>query len=170
MKPILYVVAGLLLVNVMVATFLLRSPATAPGAIAPVVNEATRQGQEAWMAKEPVQEKTRDKVRTAMLTALERPWATYCTADGRKDLIDAINYYYGQRTAEARSKAATYGEAARRFAVAAWSTTDDGRIERLLSETLARGYVAIDELQPVARTPLSASANGQQTSPNPCAN
>lgn len=38
-----------------------------------------------------------------MLAALGNPWVAYCTAEGRKALIDAINNYYYQHHAQTRT-------------------------------------------------------------------
>jgi hypothetical protein len=63
----------------------------------------------------------------------------------------------------------TYGETAKRFAIKSWTTTDDNRIERLMSETYGRGYFSVDELRPHARTPIAALVKGQHVTAKPCA-
>jgi len=50
-----------------------------------------------------------------------------------------------------------------------WQTTDDSRIERLMSETYGRGYVSLDELRPYARTPMAALTKGMRVTTKPCA-
>ena len=60
-----------------------------------------------------------------------------------------------RRNAQVWSYNNTYGEAPRRFAIKTWTTTDDNRIERLMSETYGRGYFSVDELRPYARSPLA---------------
>ena len=84
-------------------------------------------------------------------------------------LIRAINYYYEQRGAEAWSYEHTYGEAARRFSISAWTSPDDSRIERLIEETYGRGYYSLDELKPSARETLTAQLRGVRVSAKPCA-
>ena len=53
--------------------------------------------------------------------------------------------------------------------IKAWATTDDNRIERLMSETYGRGYFSLDELQSNARTALAALVKGVHVSAKPCA-
>jgi hypothetical protein len=169
MRPILFLIGGVVLANIVWATFFWKAPAKATGKPEPVVNSATQKGHEPWMANERTNAPGRDIARKSALEALDKPWASFCTADGRKHLIDAINYYYGQRHAQTQSYANTYGEAARLYAVKAWTTTDDNRIERLMSETYGRGYFLLDELRPPARTPVSELVKGARVSATPCA-
>lgn len=111
----------------------------------------------------------RERTRRATLETLDKPWASYCPTGGHELLIRIINNYYGQRDAEAWSYGHTYGEAARRFAIKAWTTTDDNRIERLMGETYGRGYFSLDELRSYAREALAAQLTGVRVSANPCA-
>ena len=55
------------------------------------------------MANERYNAPGRDIARKQTLEALDQPWSSFCTADGRKLLIDAINYYYGQRSRRRRA-------------------------------------------------------------------
>jgi hypothetical protein len=103
----------------------------------------------------------RERTRKATLETLDKPWASYCTTEGHEFLIRAINYYYSQRGAEAWSYGHTYGEVARRFAVKAWTTPDDDRIERLMGETYSRGYFSLDELRSSARENAGGAAEGR---------
>jgi hypothetical protein len=112
----------------------------------------------------------RERTRKATLDTLDKPWAGYCTTEGHESLISAINYYYDRRGAEAWSYGHTYGEVARQFAIKAWTTPDDNRIERLMSETYGRGYYfSLDELRSSARETLAAQLRGVHASANPCA-
>jgi hypothetical protein len=166
MRLILFLVGGVFLANIVTATFFWHPPEQAPGKREPVANSATRQGQDRWMANERYLADSRANIRKGMLETLSKPWAAYCTLDGHAGLIGAIDNYYYQRQAEAWSKANSYGEEGKRFAIKAWTTTDDNRIERLTSELGDRGYFALDELKPYARTPLSAlSSRGSRASP-----
>ena len=169
MRPILFFIGGIVLANIVVATFFWHPPVNAQGAPEPVVNAATRQGQDPWMVNERYAVGSRVLIRKGVLETLGKPWASYCTPDGHKRLIEAINNYYYQRYAQAWSYANTYGEEAMRYAIKAWTTTDDNRIERLTSETYGRGYFALDELRPYAREPLAALVQGARTGDKPCA-
>jgi hypothetical protein len=170
MKAVLLVICGICLANIVVATFIWPPTTKASGTPAPVVNAATLQGQDPWMVNERYNAPNRERTRKATLETLDEPWAGYCTTEGHKSLIRAINYYYDRRGAEAWSYEHTYGEAARRFAIKAWTTPDDNRIERLMGETYGRGYFSLDELRSSARETLAAQLTGVHISANPCAN
>jgi hypothetical protein len=170
MKAVLLVICGICLANIVMATFILPPTTKASGAPAPVVNAATLQGQDPWMVNERYSAPNRERTRKATLETLDKPWADYCTTEGHESLIRAINYYYDRRGAEAWSYGHTYGEAARRFAIKAWTRPDDNRIERLMGETYGRGYFSLDELRSSARKTLAAQLTGMHISAHPCAN
>ena len=75
----------------------------------------------------------------------------------------------GSATRRSQSYANTYGERRPAYAVKAWTTTDDNRIERLTSETYGRGYFSLDELRPNARTQLAELVKGERVTGKPCA-
>jgi hypothetical protein len=167
-KGFLFLICGIFLTNIVVATFFWPSATTAPATPAPVDNAATLQGQNPWMINERYNAPNRERTRKATLETLDKPWASYCTTDGHELLIRAVNYYFGQRNAEAWSYGHTYGEDARRFAIKAWTTADDSRIERLMGETYGRGYFSLDELRPGAREALAAQVAGARVRATPC--
>lgn len=167
MRLILFFIGGLVLANIVAATFIW-PPAEQSSTPAPVVNAATRQGQKPWMVNEKYAAPSRDLIRKGVQEILDQPWATYCTAEGHARLIRTINGYYYQRHAQAWSYGNTYGEEAKAYAIAAWTTADDSRIERLMGETYSRGYFSLDELRPYARTALAASVKDVDVSANPC--
>jgi hypothetical protein len=169
MKAILFVICGFFLANIVTATFIWPPKTKASDTLAPVVNAATRQGQYPWMVNERYNAPNRDRTRKATLDSLDKPWAGYCTSEGHEALIRAINYYYDRRGAEAWSYGHTYGEDARRFAIKAWISPDDSRIERLMGETYGRGYFSLDELKSSARETLAAQLSGVHVSAKPCA-
>jgi len=166
MRLILVALGGAILANIIAATFFMAPPDD--GARAPVVNWATKRGLDPWIATEEYTAPARALIRNGVLETLYKPWSSFCTPEGHKDLINTVNNYYYRRDAELWSKVNTYGERARAFAIKAWSTSDDNRIERLIDENLGRGYFSLDELQPYARKPLSAR-NGAPSRSKPCA-
>ena len=169
MRAILLLIGGVVLANIVSATFFWKAPAQATGKPEPAVNSATAQGQEPWMANERYNAPGRDIARKAALEALGKPWSDFCTAEGRKSLIDSVNYYFGQRNTQIQSYDRTYGEAARRYAIKAWITTDDNRVERLMSETFGRGYFSLAELRSDARTLFAPLVKDTRVSAKPCA-
>jgi hypothetical protein len=169
MKLVLFFTCGIVLANIVVATFIWPPSTAASGKPEPVVNAATRQGQDPWMVNERYNVENRERTRKATLETLDKPWASYCTTEGHELLIRIINNYYWQRGTQAWSYGNTYGEDARRYAVKAWTSTDDNRIERLMSETYGRGYFSLDELQSYAREALAAQVKGVHVRAKPCA-
>jgi hypothetical protein len=121
------------------------------------------------MANEKYNAPSRDRIRKSVLDVLGKPWAEFCTAEGHKRLTDTVNNYYDQRDAQAWSYGNTYGDAAKRYAMKMWQTTDDNRIERLMSEYFGRGHFSLDELRPHARTPVAALTKGLRVASKPCA-
>jgi hypothetical protein len=170
MRLILFFIGGIVLANIVTATFFWHPSVEQSNKSEPIVNSATLQGQEPWMVNERYNVHSRELIRKGVLETLDKPWAGYCTAEGHQDLIRAINNYYYQRSAQAWSYANTYGEDARHYALNAWTTADDSRIERLTSETYGRGYFSLDELRPYARTPLAALVKDAHVTAKPCAN
>ena len=168
MRLILTLIGGLVLANIIWATFIWPPSNGAPGPREQIFDSATRQGQDPWMDNENYRKGGRDNIRRGMLITLEKPSAVHCTPDGHKDLINSVNNYYYQREGELWSKINTYGERARQFAVDAWSTTDDHRIERLIGETYGRGYFTLQELEPRARIHLTAQIRDVQVVSRPC--
>jgi hypothetical protein len=169
MKTALLFIFGIVLANIVAATFIWPPSTTASGTPKPVVNAATRQGQDPWMVNERYNVDNRERTRKVTLETLDKPWASYCTTEGRELLIRIIDNYYGQRETQAWSYGHTYGEDARRYAVKAWTTTDDNRIERLMNETYGSGYFSLDELGSQAREALAGQVKGVHVRARPCA-
>lgn len=160
-------VGGIVLANIVAATFFWHPKAEERTYTK--VNSATVQGQDPWMANEKYNSSSREHIRKGVLETMGKPWSSYCTPEGRKDLIATVNAYFYQRDAQAWSYGNTYGEEARHFAIKSWQTTDDNRIARLMSETYGRGYFSLDELKPYARAPMAALTKGTRVTANPCA-
>ncbi len=168
MRGVLYFIAGLLLANILAATFIWPPGPRTMGRPEPLVNDATRQGQDPWMANEKYQAPYRDFLRREMLKTLDKPWSVYCSTEGHDELVRSVNNYYEQRASLAWSYGNTYGDVARDFAVRAWDTADDKRIERLISERYEQGYVAPDDLHSAARKALSVQLRQGRVSARPC--
>jgi hypothetical protein len=168
MRLILMIIGGIVFANIVAATFFL-PPRAEEKKTYTTVNSATKQGLDPWMANEKYNVGGREHIRKGVLETLGKPWASFCASEGRKELIGTINNYYYQRDAQVWSYNNTYGEAAKQFAIKSWQTTDDSRIERLMSETYGRGYFSLDELRPYARTPVAALTKGTKATARPCA-
>ena len=168
MRFILLLIGGLVLANIVSATFIWPPSNGAPPPRESIVNAATQQGPEPWIEREKSLAGSRDNVRRNVFTTLDKPWSAYCTPAGHKELLNTVNYYYDQREAEVLTKVSAYGERARQFAIEKWSTTDDNRIERLIGETYGRGYFSLKELESRARTRLAAQTRDVQVVAKPC--
>ena len=166
MRAVLLLIGGALLANIVWATFFWREPALEKPV--PVVNSATRKGQEPWMANEHHAETTRANTRKSMLAALDKPWSNHCTPEGRKSLLAAIEHYYWQRSSQLTVYAEVWGEAGSRHIVKAWITPEDNRIERMTRETYGRGYFALEDLKPSARKAVADIVKGEQVTATPC--
>ena len=94
------------------------------------------------MANEHYIEDNRQSARKSALEMLGKPWAEFCTPEGKKRLVSAIDYYFWMRKGHMTSYPKNWGEVGGRYIVKAWTTTDDNRIERLMRETYGRGYIA----------------------------
>ena len=141
MRLILLLIGGLVLANIVSATFIWPPSNGAPAPRGPTVNSATQQGPEPWIEREK-------------------------SLTGFRD--NSVNNYYDQREGEVLSKVSAYGERARHFAIEMWSTTDDSRIERLIGETYGRGYFTLKELESRAQTRLAAQTKDVQVVSKPC--
>ena len=127
---------------------------------APIVNSATRRGQEPWMANEHHFAEVRKHARKGALDGLDQSWAAYC-GEGRRKLISGLNYYFERRGAEQRYPNKSWGESWARHVKKAWATADDSRIERLAQTAYGRGYVTLNDLSPSNRA-AAAEVLGQE--------
>ena len=169
LKTVLLIIGGLFFANIVAATFIWPPSTEAAGRPMPIINSATRQGQDPWMVNERYNAPHREYVHKGTLQTLDQPWASFCTNEGHGFLIRVIDNYYWQRNAQVRSYGNTYGEDAKRYAVKAWTTTSDNRIARLITETYGRGYFSLDELQAYSRQALAEQVKGIRVSARPCA-
>ena len=169
MRAILFLIGGIVLANIVAATFFWRPSAQATGKPEPVVNSATLQGKEPWMANEHYIQSNRDSARKSVLDVLGRPWSSFCEAAGRKRLVESIDSYLSLRTGHMASYPKNWGEPGRRYIVKAWATPDDNRIERMTRETYGRGFFSLDDFKPYTRAALAEFVKGERVTGKPCA-
>lgn len=168
MRAIFLLIGGVVLANIVWATFFWKAPAKAAGKPEPVVNSATVKGQEPWMANEHYIEDNRQSARKSALEILGKPWAEFCTPEGKKRLVSAIDYYFWMRKGHMTSYPKNWGEAGGRYIVKAWATSDDNRIERMTRETYGRGYIALEDLKPYTREALAEVVKGERVTGKRC--
>jgi hypothetical protein len=101
-----------------------------------------------------VAEHARQRTRKRATHALDQPWSSFCTTRGRNNLIAALDRYFADRRRDG----------------AAWTTAEDLRIERLVRENYARGYVKLDDFRRPVRD-MIAELVGQEkiARQQPCA-
>jgi hypothetical protein len=134
----------------------------------PPVNKAVERGQEPWAANEHYSQESRRLARKSALEALDQPWSSFCSEDGRKNLIDSLNYYFGMRTQHQWSYTNTWGEAGARYIATVWTTADDNRIERLSREMYHNGYLNPADMAPYARSTINPLLRGERQVGKPC--
>jgi hypothetical protein len=173
MKAVLLIICGIIgsivFADIVAATFIWPPSTETAGKPRPVVNSATRQGQDPWMVNERYNAPYREQLHKGTLQTLDKPWSSFCTNEGHGFLIRTIDNYYYQRDAQVGNYGRTYGEDGRRYAVKAWTMTSDNRIARLISETYGRGYFSLDELQAYSRQALAEQVKGIRVTARPCA-
>jgi hypothetical protein len=159
MRAILFVIAGIVLANIVFATFF-ATPQRAEEKPA-IINAATERGQDPWATNEPYIESARRSARKSALEALTQPTVAVCTAEGRKKIVDALKHYYWQRASQLRGYPSSWGDAGARYIVRAWSTAEDSRVDRLTRETYGRGYFGLDEFKSLTRDLIVETVRGQ---------
>lgn len=169
MRGILFLVGGVVLGNIVWATFFYAVPPK-PKAPEAVVNSATMKGQEPWMANEHHMVTGRVGQRKSALDALGQPWSSFCTAEGRKRLVSGLDHYWYFRSSQINGYPKTWGENARPYIIKAWGTADDNRIERLTREAYANGYLNLADFKPHIREAMAEALKGERVRGQPCAN
>lgn len=168
MRAVLFLISGVVLGNIVWAGSFLAAPPK-PSASEPIVNVATRKGQDPWMTNEPAIASARDSQRKGALRALERPYSEFCTAEGRRRLVSALNEYWYHRSAQIAGYPKSWGESARPYIVKAWATADDNRIERLFREAYGNGYVNLADFKSFIRVAMAETLRNERVRGTPCA-
>ena len=168
MRAILFLIGGVVLGNIVWATFFFVAPPKAK-APEPIVNAATVKGQEPWMANEHHMVTGRFGQRKSALEALSQPSSSFCTAEGRKRLVSGLEYYWYFRSSQIKGYPKTWGENARPYIVKAWATADDNRIERLTREAYGNGYIDLADYKSYIREAMAETLRGERVRGAPCA-
>lgn len=119
-------------------------------------------------ANENIHQRQRDRTRQSTMKSLEKAWSTFCTGEGRKQLAQALNYYFEQSGNQIDSYSKRWGKDGRDYIVAQWSTTDDRRIERLVTETYERGYLDLSSLSRTTAGRMAPLLKGARVQGQPC--
>ena len=168
MKAVLYLIGAVVLGNIVWATFFYAAPK--PTTAQPIVNSATQKGLDPWMANEHHMVTGRTGQRKSALEALGQPWSSFCTPDGRMQLVAGLDYYWYFRSSQIKGYPKTWGENARPYIVKTWATAEDSRIERLTREAYANGYLNLADFKSTTREAMAETLRGERVRGAPCAN
>ena len=112
----------------------------------------------------------RDGQRKSALDALDQPTSSFCTAEGRKQLISGLDHYWYFRSSQIKGYPKTVGRERAPLHRQAWATADDSRIERLTREAYGNGYINLADFKPYLREAMAETLRGEQVRGHPCAN
>jgi len=110
----------------------------------------------------------RKSIRQYALNALDLPWGSRCSGEGRKRFIDGLNNYYYHRQNQSERYPETYGKLGADYIAKQWSTTDDLRIERLTQDAYVRGYLKLADFQDVAGRLVATIIRDERTDGKAC--
>jgi hypothetical protein len=119
-------------------------------------------------ADENIYQNNRGNIRTSTMKSLEQAWSTYCTREGRFRLAQALNNYFEQSSNQIESYSNRWGKEGRDYIKAQWSTTDDHRIERLVSDTYERGYLDVASLSRTTASRVAPLLKDVRVQGQPC--
>jgi hypothetical protein len=130
--------------------------------------EAVGDGVPPHNANENIFKKNRENVRNSTMKGLDKAWSTFCTADGRRKLANTLAHYFERRGNEEDSYAKRWGKDGKAYIEKEWSTPDDNRIERLVSETYERGYLDLASVKPFLAARMAPLLKGVRVRGEPC--
>ena len=124
--------------------------------------------QVAFGSNEDIHVESRVGLRKQAFAALELPWGGRCQGEVRKKFIAGLNEYYYHRQNQTERYPETFGRAGADYIATQWSTTDDKRIDRLMQEAYARGYVRLQDFNEVARRMIGAVVQQERITTKAC--
>jgi hypothetical protein len=139
------------------------TPALAP----PQISEANRG--KAFGSNEDILVEGRSRQRQAAFATLERPWASRCAGEGRKQFISGVNEYYYHRQNQKERYPENFGKLGADYIARQWSTTDDQRIDRLTQDAYAKGYLRPTDFDAVARKMITTVVKDERVTGKACA-
>ena len=121
-----------------------------------------------WNENEKIFKRGRDLTRKSTMESLDQAWSTFCTPEGQAKLATTINYYFEKRANEEASYTKRWGNEGRDYIKKEWSTADDNRIERLMTETYERGYLDLASIWPDTRKHIAPLLKDSRVTGQPC--
>jgi hypothetical protein len=123
----------------------------------------------AFGSNEDIHVQSRIGTREDGMKALELPWGSRCSGDGRKKFISGLNHYYYQRQNQTERFPENFGKAGADYIAKQWSTTDDRRIDRLTQDAYAKGYLKPADLETLARKAVENVVKDKRVTGKACA-
>lgn len=134
----------------------------------PPKQQPLRDGGPAFGSSEKYLVEGRAKQRKDAFNALEKPWSSFCSAEGRKEFVSGLGHYYYHRQNQSERYPETFGKPGADYIARQWATSDDKRIERLTQETYSNGYLKPDEFEAVGRKMILAVIKGERVTGKGC--
>jgi hypothetical protein len=126
------------------------------------------QGVPPWNVHEDLFKDTRVSRRRAAEDALDTAWSVFCSPAGQDKLVGALSGYFVTRHQEKASYEKRWGKEGRDYIAREWATPDDRRIERLVAETYARGYLDMSRFKPSIAAIVTPFLTEQRMRTAPC--
>ena len=111
----------------------------------------------------------REKQRQDAFGALDRPWASRCAGEDRKQFISGLGHYYYHRQNQTERYPENFGKLGADYIARQWSTGDDQRIDRLTQEAYANGYLKPADFDAVAGKMIATVVSGERVTGKACA-
>ena len=123
----------------------------------------------AFGSNEAIHVEGRKSQRQDAFNALDRPWGSRCSGEGRKQFISGLNEYYYHRQNQTERYPEIYGQLGADYIAKQWSTTDDQRIDRLTQDAYAKGYLKPADFNGVAGKMVAAVVRDERVTGKACA-
>jgi hypothetical protein len=119
-------------------------------------------------ANEAIFQESRRMARESTLKSLDRPWADFCSGEGRRAIASSLNEYFYHRGGQELSYPARWGDTGRTYIAREWGTPGDRRIEQQVREMYERGYLDPATLSAATAKRVLALAPGFKVTQHPC--
>ncbi len=119
-------------------------------------------------ANEPLFQDNRRRLRETTLKSLDRPWAQFCDAEGRRQIASSLKEYFYHRTGQEKSYPARWSDTGRQYIAREWATPEDRRIEQQIKDMVFRGYLDVATLDKPTGERVAAMVAGLKVTQQPC--
>jgi hypothetical protein len=119
-------------------------------------------------ANEPIFQDGRRILRESTLKRLDRPWASFCQDEGRRQVASSLNEYFYHRSGQEQSYPSRWGETGKTYITREWGTTEDRRIEQQIKDMYYRGYLDPKTLDANVAKRVTAMTQGLNVTAQPC--